>query len=169
MSPRIHRQQGATLVISLIMLVMVTMLVVGTMSLSLTNLRVAGNIQYRTEALAAANQAIEESFALTTFPTTSVSQIDINGDSVPDYTVNIVRTCLSATQHTVTPPPGSGSSVTLGFTPPSSEYTVLWDYAATVTDDTFGAAALVHQGVHQRLTQSQCDALCPPAVSTPCS
>lgn len=55
-----QRQQGATLVISLIMLVVLTLLVVYSIRASNTNLRIAGNMQHQAEANSAAQQAIEQ-------------------------------------------------------------------------------------------------------------
>lgn len=55
-----RKQQGATLVISLIMLMVVTVLVVYSMRSGNTNLRIAGNMQYQAEAAMATQQAIEQ-------------------------------------------------------------------------------------------------------------
>lgn len=54
------QQQGATLVISLIMLMVVTMLVVYSIRSGNTNLRIAGNMQSQSEAFVATQQAIEK-------------------------------------------------------------------------------------------------------------
>lgn len=53
------RQQGATLVISLIMLMVVTLLVVYSIRAGNTNLRIAGNMQVQGEAQAVTEQGIE--------------------------------------------------------------------------------------------------------------
>ncbi|MFC3111358.1 PilX N-terminal domain-containing pilus assembly protein [Undibacterium arcticum] len=55
-----QRQSGATLVVSLIMLVVLTLLVVSAIRFGNTNLRVAGNMQVQTEVAAVAQQAIEQ-------------------------------------------------------------------------------------------------------------
>lgn len=55
-----HRQRGATLVVSLIMLMVLTVLAVFAIRSGNTNLRIAGNMQYQAEAHAAAQQAIEQ-------------------------------------------------------------------------------------------------------------
>lgn len=54
------KQQGATLVISLIMLMVVTVLVVYSMRSGNTNLRIAGNMQYQAESTMATQQVIEQ-------------------------------------------------------------------------------------------------------------
>ena len=55
-----NKQRGATLVISLIMLVVVTMLVVYSIRSGNTNLRIAGNMQSQEEAVAATQAVIEK-------------------------------------------------------------------------------------------------------------
>ncbi|HZN86576.1 MAG TPA: PilX N-terminal domain-containing pilus assembly protein, partial [Burkholderiales bacterium] len=53
------RQRGATLVIALIMLVLLTLFAVSSMNTANTNLRVVGNMQSRNEALYAAQETLE--------------------------------------------------------------------------------------------------------------
>jgi Tfp pilus assembly protein PilE len=54
------QQTGATLVVSMIMLVVVTVLVVFSIRSGNTNLRIAGNMQSQTEAFMATQQVIEQ-------------------------------------------------------------------------------------------------------------
>ena len=54
------RQAGATLIISLIVLVLMTLLAVSTFNLGKGNLQIVGNMQRQNEALAAAQEVIEE-------------------------------------------------------------------------------------------------------------
>ena len=54
------RQEGATLVVSMIMLVVLTVLVVFSIRSGNTNLRIAGNMQHQAEAFMAAQQGIEQ-------------------------------------------------------------------------------------------------------------
>lgn len=54
------QQTGATLVVSMIMLVVVTVLVVFSIRAGNTNLRIAGNMQSQTEAFMATQQVIEQ-------------------------------------------------------------------------------------------------------------
>jgi Tfp pilus assembly protein PilX len=60
-----QKQRGVTLVIGLIMLVLITLMVISAFMLSNTNLKAVGNMQFRDEAIAAANVAIERSLAKT--------------------------------------------------------------------------------------------------------
>lgn len=58
-----RRQQGMTLVMALIMLVLLTVLALTSFSLGNSNLQVVSNMQQREQAIAAANQVIEETIS----------------------------------------------------------------------------------------------------------
>lgn len=171
MNTTLHRiaqpqaQRGVTLVVGLIMLVLITLVVTSAFMLSSTNLKSVGNMQFRDEALAAANKAIEQALAspFTNAPASSQIDVDIDNNGTNDYVVNIAApTCVRATQVAgASSAPGSGSSVTLGFTVPPPDYNTVWDFDATVTDAVSGASIRVHQGVRKLLTQAQKNAVCP--------
>jgi Tfp pilus assembly protein PilX len=55
-----RQQDGAALIVGLIMLVLITLAVTAGFTLSNTNLKSVGNMQSRNEAVAASNRAIEE-------------------------------------------------------------------------------------------------------------
>jgi len=55
-----HKQQGATLLVGMIMLVVLTLLVVFALRSGNTNLRIAGNMQAQAEAGAAIQEVIEQ-------------------------------------------------------------------------------------------------------------
>ena len=55
-----HKQQGATLLVGMIMMVVLTLLVVFGIRSSNTNLRIAGNMQSQVEAGAATQQVLEQ-------------------------------------------------------------------------------------------------------------
>jgi Tfp pilus assembly protein PilX len=54
-----HTQRGATLVIGLIMLVLITLVAVAAIRMSTTHVQVVGNERFRTEATTAANYALD--------------------------------------------------------------------------------------------------------------
>src|SRR3989304_9254687 len=60
-----HRQTGATLIVALIMLVMMSILAVSAINLSTINLKIVGNMQAQKTMDAAAQDAIEQ--AMTTY------------------------------------------------------------------------------------------------------
>jgi hypothetical protein len=161
-------QRGATLVVGLIMLVLITLLVTSAFMLSSSNLRSVGNMQNRNEAIAAANKAIEQVVGspFTDAPAAEAINVDIDNDNTTDYVVNFAApTCVSASLL-----PGAGpstpSSITLGpaFSPASTAfYESVWDIDANVVDSNdSGAAVRVRQGVRVLLTEAQINAVCGP-------
>ncbi|MCF8212064.1 MAG: hypothetical protein K9K38_22065, partial [Rhodoferax sp.] len=89
-----HRSQhGATLIIGMIMLVVLTLLVVFSIRSGNTNLRIAGNMQTQTEAAAASQQVIEQVLAQVKNPATDISMIQAQSIVVAvgnsSYTVNV--------------------------------------------------------------------------------
>ena len=53
-------QRGAALVVSLIMLVLITLMVIAALNLGTANFRAVSNTQFREQAIAAANVAIQD-------------------------------------------------------------------------------------------------------------
>jgi Tfp pilus assembly protein PilX len=139
------KQCGATLLVGLIMLVVLTLLALSSIRMSNTNLKVVGNMQVKNEAAAAAQQAIERMLSdVTNFytPTAQTTTVDINNDGTADYTVNIsAPICLKLVAV-------DGYSVDFAESAPKDSY---WDIKAVVTDTRTGAAATVHQGTKVRL------------------
>lgn len=88
------QQQGATLVISLIMLMVVTMLVVYSMRSGNTNLRIAGNMQYQSEAFMGTQEAIEQIIELI--------KVTDNIGSIPAKTIPVA---MSGVTYNVTTTP----------------------------------------------------------------
>jgi len=158
-------QRGAALVIGMIMLVLITLMLITALNLSTTNFKSVGNMQFHEEAIAAANQAIEQviSSAFTTAPTAEDINVDIDNDTVTDYVVHIAQPqCVLATQAFGADP----SSLTL---PPSmsaaSTWNTVWDIDATVNTTGGGnvgnAGARVHAGARVLLSESQKNSVCP--------
>jgi Tfp pilus assembly protein PilX len=149
-----NRQRGATLLVGLVMLVVLTLLVISAVRSGNTNLRIAGNMQTKTEAEAAAQQAIEQlisSSAVFYAPTATPTPIsvDINHDGSNDYQVVFDHpSCLKAVT-------AAGYSALFAASAPQDTY---WDLKATVTDSRTGAQVTLHQGIKVRLATG---ALCP--------
>lgn len=149
MTPLRH-QRGATLIVGLIMLVLITLVVSSAFMLSTTNLKAVGNMQYREEAIAAANAAIEEVISSDAiFFAPAVRTVPVG-----DYTVTVAAPeCLYvadvavATSNDANPnvhsedASGKGTGGVPGF------LDTYWDIAATVDDDVTGARVTTHQGV----------------------
>ena len=96
------RQEGATLLVALVMLIMLTLFAVSAMNTSTTNLKVVGNMQLQTEAASAAQQAIELAISTPTFfnnPNNAIPSpcgniantmcVDLNNDGVQDLRVKL--------------------------------------------------------------------------------
>ncbi|MEO8137416.1 MAG: hypothetical protein ABI831_25975 [Betaproteobacteria bacterium] len=96
------RQRGATLLIGLIMLALLTVHALAAFTTGSAQLRIAGNSQARQEVLAAGNVAIgsvlgsgqflRDPLAVSSAPL----DVDVDGDGVDDYRVVVVATCSSA-------------------------------------------------------------------------
>jgi Tfp pilus assembly protein PilX len=168
-------QRGVTLAVGLIMLFVITVMVVAAFKLSTINLAAVGNMQFREQALAAAdlviNNEADGSFQMNSkIIIPPDTKVDIDGDGNPDFNVHFnAISCLRASPEGT----ATSSSVTLPVTMTTlTDYNSVWDFDVTATDataGTTGASVHVHQGVRVKLTQAQCDALCPPAIGTPCS
>jgi len=139
------KQRGATLLVSLIMLVALTLLVVSAIRMGNMNLKTVGNMQAKNEATAAAQQAIETIMGnLNNFytPTAQTISIDINNDGVVDYTVNTsAPVCLKMVA-------AEGYSVDFAESAPKDTY---WDIKAVATDSRTGVAVTLHQGAKVRM------------------
>ena len=159
----LHRQRGVTLIIGLIMLVLITLMVVSAFTLSGSNLKAVGNMQFRNEAIAAANVAIERviSSDFTTAPAETTQPVDIDNDGTTDYTINVLKpACIKSIPLTSLPATdpdavkcktGSGGAVLC--------FQTNWEITATVspTDGAAaatGAVATVKQGVSKRVNVS---------------
>lgn len=115
MKPVLHRQHGATLIVALIILIMLTLFAVTSFNLGKGSLQTVGNTQHRNEAMAAAQQAVEEAVSTTRLfqspgavilngvpacngGLANTKCVDVNGDGNPDITVTLTPTptCISA-------------------------------------------------------------------------
>lgn len=154
-------QRGVTLFVSLILLLLFTLMVTTAFTLSNTNLKSVGNMQSRDEAIAAANQAIEQvlSSPFTNAPAAEQINVDINNDNTTDYVVSIATpVCIRSSIDTAASP----SSITLGTAmSTTSSWNTLWDIEATVNDTKTGAKTTLRSGTRVLLTQTQKDAVCP--------
>lgn len=154
-----HSQRGATLIVGLIMLTIITLMVTTAFTLSNTNLKAVGNLQFRDEATAAANMAIEQVITafLTTAPVSQNLSINLNNDGTTMYTVAIVPTCITSSvvaEGSGLGKQGSvelGSGLSVGGSGSNGGYMTVWDIQATVTDSVSGATIVAHQGMRKLL------------------
>ncbi len=173
----VQRQQGAVLVVGMIMLVLITLMVASAFTLSNSNMKSVGNMQFRNEAIASANKAIEETISSwtwnTTFPVNDIN-VDIDNDNNIDYVVTMAApTCIRSSA--VTPPDVGGSETppnedgTFTTTSPAasvSNYNIVVNITATVANKSTGAQVLMRQGISRTVTQTQCNSICAPPISS---
>jgi Tfp pilus assembly protein PilX len=164
-------QRGFVLVVALVMLVILTLLVVSAIRSGNTNLRVAGNMQIKEEAVAAAQQATEQviSVNFTVAPVAQTINVDINKDGTVDYVVTVpTPTCTSskalqnadlnplsvADAPCVSSSTAQNTGLMTGSTPKASGMSWCnlqqWEVEAQVGDAATGASVATHQGVSMR-------------------
>ena len=145
----IQRQCGATLLISLIMLVVLTLFAVTGFNLSSVNLKIAGNYQQQKAMEAAAQEAIEQVLSSSAaFGAGSQSIL------VGPYTVAVTGPAGGTTG-----PKCNYAVGVKGFTKKEGELTpedTDWEFRASVLDAISGARAVIVQGVRMRLLSGNC-------------
>ena len=158
----LRSQRGAALVVGLIMLVLVTVMMISALVMSTSGFRSVSNMQFREEAIAAANRAIDQvissPFMLT--PTEETISVDIDNDGDEDYSVDIDKpVCISATKAFGADPSSLQVSPDLTV---ASTWNTVWDIRATVNADenAGGAAIVVRAGVRALLSEADKDAVC---------
>ena len=150
----LRSQQGISLVMALVMLVVLSMIAVSATYSTTSSLRVVGNMQASDEAVAAAQYWVEKELSsLSNFSnTTATLPPQTTQMGTGSYTVTVTPpVCLSST-------PMSGNSASMASTngaagaPPNDTY---WEFNVTAQDNTSGAAITVTQGVRTRIYASQ--------------
>lgn len=151
--PGVRGQRGATLIIALILLVVLTLFGISAISTGVVNLRIARNTQVTTEAQNAAQRVIDtqiSSLATFTTPTASTANVDATGAGTT-YSVAFAQPdCLY-----IRAAPGYSYALA-GIAPKDTT----WRVVATASDSTggTGAGVRVTQGVKVRLPNN---ATCP--------
>lgn len=154
----ISKQKGATLVVGLIMLVAITLLMISAFSLSGGNLKAVGNMQFRNEAIAAANMAIEQTINLDFVAINSADyptaiDIDIDQNDTNDYIVTIqAPKCLKAVLAPVDVADSYGVNSNITN---SANYLTLWEIEATAQSQVTGALVVAKQGISKQLTANE--------------
>lgn len=184
-----RRQQGATLLVAMIMLVVLMLFVVSAMNTATTNLKVVGNMQAKNEALTAAQEAIETTLSQTQFISTPANAVpvpcgaantlcmNVSGNATPDYT-----TVLNPAPGCVTVRPIKNSELTLNS--PTSEdlgcsagqqqtfgvagavtgnslcANSVWEITAQTTGANSGAALTLVQGIGVRISNDDATSSC---------
>jgi hypothetical protein len=96
---RTRRQQsGATLLITLVFVVIFLLLTISLVSSGIVNTKVTANQQHTVEAGSAAQQGIEQVISkdFTAAPTGATVPVDVNGDGKTDYTAQVAAPVCDA-------------------------------------------------------------------------
>jgi Tfp pilus assembly protein PilX len=180
-------QQGATLLVALIMLTVLMMFVVSSLNSSTTNLKVVGNMQSKSEALAASQEAIETVISTTQFISTPANAVptpcvtantlctDVTGDGVPEYTTTMTPqpACITVTpiknsQLVLTNTEDLGCSagqqqqfgVAGAVTGDSLCSNTVWEINAQTVGAATGASVWLTQGIGVRVSSDAASAAC---------
>ena len=141
--PSFQKQNGATLFVSLIILLMMTLFAISSINLSTINLKVVGNMQATklldAEAQVALEQVISESSNFLTPTSTTV---------VTTYGTVTVSTPVCLDSQTAT----GYSAVNTAIIPDDNT----WEIISSVTDDLTGATSTIHTGVKMRMLAGNC-------------
>lgn len=180
------RQDGATLVITLIFLMIMSLLTVTMFNMTTTNVKITGNVQIRNEALAAAQVAVAATISDTQFSSNPALiaatpfTVDIDGDGRSDYSVkrdpqpkcNKVKTikaneldpnipadlnCMGSASGI---PTGIESELTGSATGDSLCANSEWNIRASVTDPASKTEVAINQGVSLRVLVTDAETAC---------
>jgi hypothetical protein len=160
-------ERGAALVVSIIMLVLLTLVVITALNIGSSNFRAVSNTQFRDEAIAAADFAVQQvlSSDFTAVPAAEDVNVDLDDDGTVDYLVNVAEPrCIYAAIAEEADPSGfkfpqQGAVVAVWDTVWELDATVA--EAGSIANDNAGEAAVrVRSGVRVRLDQNQVDAVC---------
>jgi Tfp pilus assembly protein PilX len=146
-------QRGATLVISLILLVTLTLFVLSTMYGANTNLRVVGNMQAQRQLEATAQKGIEDRISSLTFFEDAIGSTGVWPGTTS--TVTAVENGYTATFHRpkcVWGEPEEGNSALNPLVPEQT----IWEVRATAADPVTGGNVDVTQGVRMRMLAGNC-------------
>jgi hypothetical protein len=178
------RQTGATLLVTLVLMLLVGVVAVSSLGGSERNLRVAGNMQMRNEALAAAQALIEQTISSAAFTRDPAAvaalpyEIDVDGDARADYEVRLdpIPSCLrvrpvKTAELDATVPgdvaclgsSGLQSGRDYGATGGGGDslcHETLWNIGSSVSDAITGSQVRVHQGVTVRIPVTDVENAC---------
>ncbi len=181
------QQRGATLLVSLIILVLMTLLGVSSFLLGKSNLQTVGNMQQRNEAMAAAQETIEETVSKTQFfetPANAVPNgcaantkcVDVNNDGKTDVTVTLATPKCTQAKVVLNSALNFESEEDQGCTvsPTQNQFgqknvatgnsicaDSIWELSATAVDDVTEAEVTVTEGAGVRVSTDNIATSCP--------
>jgi Tfp pilus assembly protein PilX len=146
-------QRGATLLVTLIMLVVLTLFAVTAFNLSSVNLKIVGNFQSQKEADATAQQALAHIIsAVGIFETPAVTNLCIPGGTTPPCAANQQNVTIDRPTCNYTTAARGYTKVLGQLTPEDTN----WDIRASFTDTVTNAKVAMVQGVAVRMLAGNC-------------
>jgi Tfp pilus assembly protein PilX len=140
----IRKQNGATLFVALVLLVMMTLFAVSSINMGTVNLKIVGNMQATKSLDAEAESAIEQVISDST-KFTSPSSTTIASTTYGNFTVD-APVCIDSQTAT------GYSAVNSSIIPEDNT----WEVVTTVTDTVTGATSTIHAGVELRMLAGNC-------------
>ena len=183
------REQGATLVVALIILVLLALLGLGAYQTSVTDMKSSGNMQARNEALNAAQETIETVISTRQFVADPSNAVvtpcgaantfcsDLDGDGTPEYRtrLNPMPACVTMKVIKVVEL-NLASSEDLGCAVGQTQQfgvagvdttagdslcaSTVWQVTAEASSETSGAKVTVSQGVGLRVSTDEMSGAC---------
>lgn len=151
-------QRGSVLLLSLFMLMVMTMLALSAIKMGTVNLRTINNMQMRSEAMSAAQQAMDQVMS-----TNFTDNINGTGrtwtvavDAQKTYNVTVATPCIRQVTPIMNTVLDIGNSEDLKCydaiaNPLSACSTTVWEITATVREGWFGANVAITQGTGIRM------------------
>ena len=150
----IRGQRGATLLVTLIMLVVLTLFAVTGFNLSSVNLKIVGNFQQAKEVEATVQDALERVLSsIKIFANSPLVAVCMPSDTAPTGTAPNLS-CPAPADVLIAKPKCNYSTAATGYTKKLGELTpedTNWEIRASYTDPLTKAAAAVVQGVSVRM------------------
>jgi Tfp pilus assembly protein PilX len=156
-STDIRGQSGATLLVSLIMLVVLTLFAVTMFNLSSVNLKIVGNFQQQRATEAVVQQGIEQLMSTVTAfnATPAASNICVNGTG----TTSALCSASGGYWVVIDQPKCNYTTAAKGYTKKVGELTpedTNWEVRASFTDSLTKASVAIVQGIAVRMLAGNC-------------
>lgn len=152
-----RRQQGVTLFVTLIMLVVLTLFALSAFNLSSVNLKIVGNYQQQKEAEALVAQTLERVMSTVTIFTTPAATCLPSGVAPSGSPL----ACASTSDVLIEKPLCNYTAPAKGYTKKIGELTpedTSWQLRGSYTDPVTKASTAIVQGVAVRLLAGNCPA-----------
>ena len=157
-----RRQRGATLLVTLIMLVVLTLFAVTGFNLSSVNLKIVGNFQQQKITEAQVQEAIEQVMStVSLFAAPAAKCVPNNSTPQPSACTNDCTSCANTADVLIERPRCNYTAAAKGYTKKIGELTpedTNWELRASYTDPSTKAAAAIVQGVSVRMLAGNCPA-----------